>query len=218
MAELLGHLRAHAQAEVARRYLEPDPHRAGWVLAGDEVAGRLVWGEGREAGDPHDVVVDGRTLSWEKLGHALSSYEGWRFRLVMEDRSLDVRPDADVLAFPSRQASSATAPVEAVARPNIDDVLSLFPAAQEQRLAARTFANYRSVVDLLRHCLNGYGHQYHDDDERRRYEQAFEAGDEDAFVRLFGPTRSSRAWASSSTTSWSARSWPARSCCGPPGQ
>ena len=68
-------------------------------------------------------------------------------------------------------------------------MLSEFLAAQEQRLAARTFANYRSVVDLLRHCLNGYGHQYLDHDGRRRYEQAFDDGDEDAFVHLFGPEK-----------------------------
>ncbi|MDP9386511.1 MAG: hypothetical protein M3Q48_00930 [Actinomycetota bacterium] len=186
VGELLSELRAHAKAEVSRHYLEPNPHRSGWLLARDEVAGRLVWGEGR----PFDVVVDGRTLTWEELGHALESYEGWRFRLVMEDRSLDVRPDGDVIAFSRRQSSSPVgAPPGQGVRPSIDDVLSEFLAAQEQRLAERTFANYRSVVDLLRHCLNGYGHQYLDDDERRRYEAAVDAGDEDAFVHLFGPRK-----------------------------
>jgi hypothetical protein len=190
VGELLSQLRAHAEAEVSRRYLEPNPHGPGWLLVDHEVAGRLVWGEGREMGEPYDVVVDGRTLSWEELGQALGSYEGWRFRLVIEDRSLDVRPDADVLAFAPRQADSpATAAEEAVSGPSIEDVLSEFLAAQEQRLAARTFANYCSVVDLLRHCLNGYAHQYLDDDERRRYEQVLDSGDEDAFVHLFGPEK-----------------------------
>lgn len=106
----------------------------------------------------------------------------------MEDRSLDVRPDADVLAFPSPEADS-TGNATGDSGPSIDDVLSQFLAAQEQRLAERTFANYRSVIDLLRHCLNGYGHQYLDDDERRRYEQGVDAGDEDAFVHLFGPEK-----------------------------
>ncbi len=190
VGELLRQLRAHAEAEMSRRYLEPNQHGSGWLLVDDEVAGRLVWGEGREMGEPYDVVVDGRTLSWEELGQALGSYEGWRFRLVIEDRSLDVRPDADVLAFAPREADSpATAPPRAASGPSIDDVLSEFLAAQEQRLAARTFANYRSVVDLLRHCLNAYGHKYLDDDERRRYEQVFDDGDEDAFVHLFGPEK-----------------------------
>lgn len=190
VGDLLGQLRAHAEAEMSRRYLEPNPHRAGWLLADDEVAGRLVWGEARDEGGPYDVVVDGRTLTWEQFGHALEPYEGWRFRLVMEERSLDARPDAEVIAFSPRQASSpASTPPEQPAGPSIDEVLSAFLSAQEQRLAARTFANYRSVVDLLRHCLNGYGHQYLDDDERRRYEAAFDAGDEDAFVHLFGPEK-----------------------------
>ncbi len=189
VGQLLSQLRAHAEAEVSRRYLEPNPHGSGWLLVDDEVAGRLVWGEDREMGAPYDVVVDGRRLSWEELGHALGSYEGWRFRLVMEERSLDARPDADVLALAPRQADSpATAP-KATGGPSIEDVLSEFLAVQEQRLAARTFANYRSVVDLLRHCLNSYGHQNLDDDERRRYEQVLDAGNEDAFVHLFGPEK-----------------------------
>ena len=190
VADLLGQLRAHAEVEVSRRYLEPNPHRAGWLLADDEVAGRLVWGEAREEGGPFDVVIDGRTLSWDELGQALEPYEGWRFRLVIEDRSLDGRPDADVLAFPPRQVSSSAGEQrQEVVAPSIDEVLSAFLAAQEQRLAARTYANYLSVIDLLRHCLNGYGHQYLDDDERRRYQAAFDAGDEEAFVRLFGPEK-----------------------------
>jgi hypothetical protein len=190
VGELLSKLRAHAEAEVSRQYLEPNPHRSGWLLAGDEVAGRLVWGEGRDEGEPFDVVVDGRTLTWDELGHALESCEGWRFRLVIEDRSLDVRPDADVIAFSARQAPSpGSAPREQGVGPSIDEVFLEFLAVQERRLAERTFANYRSVVDLLRHCLNGYGHQYLDDDERRRYEAAVDAGVEDAFVHLFGPEK-----------------------------
>ncbi len=137
------------------------------------------------------MVVDGRTLRWEDLGRALEPFEGWRFRLVIEDRSLDVRPDADVLALPVQQQVSPGAATEVASGPEatIDDVLTEFLAAQEQRLAARTFANYRTVIDLLRHCLNGYGHQYLDEDERARFEAAFDAGDEEAFVHLFGPEK-----------------------------
>ncbi len=191
VGDLLDQLRAQAEAEVTRRYLEPNPHRPGWVLARDEIAGRLVWSEGREVGEPYDVVVDGRTLSWEELGRALESFEGWRFRLVIEDRCLDVRPDADVVAFvPRQEPSHASVAREARApEPTIDDVLDEFLAVQEQRLAERTFANYRAVVELLRDCLNGYGHQYLDDDERLRFERAYHSGDEEAFVHLFGPQK-----------------------------
>jgi hypothetical protein len=55
------------------------------------VAGRLVWDAD---GEPHQVVVDGRMLSWRELGQALTSFEGWRFRLVLEDPSVDLRADA----------------------------------------------------------------------------------------------------------------------------
>ncbi|MDP9441638.1 MAG: hypothetical protein M3P34_05570 [Actinomycetota bacterium] len=186
MGDLLRQLRAHAEAEVARRYLEPTSHRRGWVLSGDEVAGRLVWGEGRDVGEPYDVVVDGRTLSCNELGRALEPFEGWPFRLVIEDRSLDVRPDAEVITLPSQAEPSQLSAAETATAPErtIDEVLSEFLAAQEQRLAARTFTNYRVVVELLRACLNGYGHQHLDDDERVRFERAFNDGDEGAFAHL----------------------------------
>ena len=71
----------------------------------------------------------------------------------------------------------------------IDDVLGEFLAEQRERLSARTFRNYDEVVELLRHSLDGYAYNSLDDDERRRWEQAFESGDEGAFCRLFGPEK-----------------------------
>ncbi len=44
------------------------------------------------------------------------------------------------------------------------------------------------MIDLLRHCLNGYGHQYLEPTERKRWEEAYE-GDEEAFVHTFGPDK-----------------------------
>lgn len=54
-------------------------------MAGDELAGRLLWNEDE---GPYDVVVDGRRLSWEEFGRALEPFEGWRFRLIFEDVEL----------------------------------------------------------------------------------------------------------------------------------
>ncbi len=85
VGELVALVRRRAEGEIARRYLEPNPHRAGWIITGDEAVGRLVWGEERELGGPYDVVVDGHTLTWEELGRALEPYEGWQLRLVLED-------------------------------------------------------------------------------------------------------------------------------------
>jgi hypothetical protein len=59
----------------------------------------LVWGDAHTAGGPYEVIVDGRTLTWDELGRALEAFEGWRFRLVIEDRCVDLRLDADVLPF-----------------------------------------------------------------------------------------------------------------------
>lgn len=69
----------------------------------------------------------------------------------------------------------------------IDEALDAFLADQRERLSTRTMRNYQDVVDLLRHCLNGYGPNLLDKPDRKRWEQAFETGDEEAFCRLFGP-------------------------------
>ena len=58
------------------------------------MAGRLAYDPD---GGPCRVVVDGRRLGWEELGHALASFEGWRFRLVIDDPAEDLRPDAQIV-------------------------------------------------------------------------------------------------------------------------
>jgi hypothetical protein len=45
------------------------------------------------------------------------------------------------------------------------------------------------VVELLRHSLDGDAYNSLDGDERRRWEKAFESGDEGAFCHLFGPEK-----------------------------
>jgi hypothetical protein len=86
--DLVARVTAAGRAEMGRQYLEKDdPLRGGWRVRGPEVAGRLEWSGGGEGGTPHVAVVDGMTLSWEELGKALDAYEGFRFRLVLEDPS-----------------------------------------------------------------------------------------------------------------------------------
>ena len=72
---------------------------------------------------------------------------------------------------------------------SIDAVLARFLAEQRERLSPRTFRKYEEVVGLLRHCLEGDAYQSLDDDERRRWEAEFEAHEEGAFCRLFGPEK-----------------------------
>ncbi len=51
------------------------------------------------------------------------------------------------------------------------------------------FRNYADVVALLRHSLDGHAYSSLDDDERARWEEAFEADEERTFCRLFGPEK-----------------------------
>ena len=48
---------------------------------GEEVVGRFMWSDEGVGAAPFEMVIDGRTLTWEKFGAALGAYEGWNFRL-----------------------------------------------------------------------------------------------------------------------------------------
>ncbi len=69
----------------------------------------------------------------------------------------------------------------------IDEAMEAFLAEQQERLAERTFRNYAEVIQLLRDCMNGNGHTSLSEFERKRFEKAYDAGDDEAFCHLFGP-------------------------------
>ncbi|MEU5417863.1 hypothetical protein [Streptomyces sp. NPDC020667] len=94
--ELAARVRTEAEAEIGRSYLEPEEHSAGWRLTGEEVAGRLI---ADLDGGPVRVVVDGRMLTWDELGEALAPFEGWRFRLTIDEALTDIRSDAATAAW-----------------------------------------------------------------------------------------------------------------------
>jgi hypothetical protein len=71
----------------------------------------------------------------------------------------------------------------------IDRALDAFLAGQRARLAPRTYQNYEQVVELLRRSLNGYGYEALSELEVKRLKRAWDAGDEDAFCKLFGPEK-----------------------------
>lgn len=79
--------------------------------------------------------------------------------------------------------------MSAVHEITIEDALAGFLDSQHNRLAPRTFRRYEDVVELLGHCLNGYGHASLSELERKRFEEAYAAGDEEAFCHLFGPEK-----------------------------
>ena len=181
--QLVAHVREKVAEDMARIFLQPSPHRSGWILADDVVEGRLVWCDEHATGSPYAVIVDGRTLTWEELGQALSSYEGWRFRLELTDRVDDLRPDATLFSL-TPTIGDVAAGTKAIS-PRIGVLLEEFLADQHRRLSAKTYSRYQDVIDLLRSCLNNYGHQYLNPDELTRFEAAY-TNDEDAFVHLFG--------------------------------
>ncbi|MCA1678132.1 MAG: hypothetical protein LC777_03885, partial [Actinobacteria bacterium] len=74
-------------------------------------------------------------------------------------------------------------------RVTIAEALDRFLSDQRERLSDKTFRRYQDVVQLLRHSLDGYAYTSLDDNERRRWQQAFDADDEGAFCRLFGPEK-----------------------------
>jgi hypothetical protein len=71
----------------------------------------------------------------------------------------------------------------------IDEALDAFLADQRKRLSAKTLRNYENVVSLLRSSLNGYAYQSLAGLEEKRWREAFDGGDEEAFTRLFGPEK-----------------------------
>jgi hypothetical protein len=71
----------------------------------------------------------------------------------------------------------------------IDEALDRFLADQRERTSEKTFRRYPDVVQLLRHSLDGYAYSWLDENERQRWEKEFEANEEGAFCRLFGPEK-----------------------------
>ncbi len=57
--------------------------------------GRFISSTEGAAGAPFDVVIDGRTLTWAQFGEALSAFEGWNFRLLIEDRVVEAEAGAE---------------------------------------------------------------------------------------------------------------------------
>jgi hypothetical protein len=76
--------------------------------------------------------------------------------------------------------------VSSASEPTIQDLLARFLADQRARLAPRTYRNYEYVVEPLSHCLNAYAYQGLNELDRKRWEKAFDADDEEAFCRIFG--------------------------------
>jgi hypothetical protein len=86
--ELLGKLVGKMRRALALTHLEDTDH-------GPQVNGRLVL-RGTVDSDPGKshrvpmVVIDGREISWNRLGRMVAALEGWQFKLEFRDRSEEV--------------------------------------------------------------------------------------------------------------------------------
>jgi hypothetical protein len=76
-----------------------------------------------------------------------------------------------------------------VTSPTIAEVLARFLAEQQRRLTPKTFAQYRSAVELLQHSLDNYAYQSLDTSDAKRFDQIYNAkGDAPReFCDIFGP-------------------------------
>ena len=68
----------------------------------------------------------------------------------------------------------------------IDQALASFLAAKKATVKPRVFRNSVDVIDLLKMSMNGYAYGALSRFDRKRWDKAFEAGDEEAYTKLFG--------------------------------
>lgn len=156
--ELLARVRGAAEHEIAHQYLERSEIDGSWQVADMEVSGRFVWND-EGHGEPYLVVIDGRTLPWEEFGRAFASFEGWQFHVEIGDRLEDLRPDAQIVPFPTRDAevpeqelghdASAAVDVERLRRALPEFEKSLRDAGAPASAVRTTIDRASSFVDFL---------------------------------------------------------------------
>lgn len=71
----------------------------------------------------------------------------------------------------------------------INDLLGRFLAERRERLSSKELRNYEAIIDFFTRSLNGYAYESLSPLDRKRWERAFNAGDEDAYCKLFGAGR-----------------------------
>ncbi|MHC4509432.1 MAG: tyrosine-type recombinase/integrase [Planctomycetota bacterium] len=77
------------------------------------------------------------------------------------------------------------------AQKTIEAVLDEFLEEQRERLKPSTMRKYEDIIDLFKSCLDGYGHQYLDNQEEALFERFYNAEDDKhrEFCQVFGPEK-----------------------------
>jgi hypothetical protein len=75
-----------------------------------------------------------------------------------------------------------------IVSPTISEVFDQFLQDQRQRLLPKTFGKYLDVIELFKHCLDGYASNHLHETERKLFDRHFnKKGDEHrAFTEIFG--------------------------------
>lgn len=68
----------------------------------------------------------------------------------------------------------------------IDDLFDRFISDRRGKLSLKELRNYEAIIDFFRRSLNGYAYESLSQFDRERWDRAFNAGDEDAYCKLFG--------------------------------
>ena len=82
-------------------------------------------------------------------------------------------------------AAVATPPAQATSD-RIDGLFDRFLADRRETLSLNELRNYVAIIDFFKHSLNGYAYESLAQFDRKRWERAFNSGDEDAYCKLFG--------------------------------
>lgn len=61
----------------------------GLQIVDETVRGRIEW-DGLEDSRMPCVVIDGRRVEWDELGHMLMTFEGWQFKFEVRDPSDEI--------------------------------------------------------------------------------------------------------------------------------
>jgi hypothetical protein len=99
------------------------------------------------------------------------------------------RPIDRARALGGRPAGSpvAVAPPPAQATSDrIDGLFDRFLSDRRETLSPKELRNYVAIIDFFKHSLNGYAYESLSQFDRKRWDRAFNSGDEDAYCKLFG--------------------------------
>ncbi len=86
--DLMGRLVERMRDALARQHLVEG--ELGLAIAGTEVRGRIDCDPDSGLSIPL-LVIDGREVSWHDFGRMLMTFEGWRFKLTIEDPGDEIR-------------------------------------------------------------------------------------------------------------------------------